>query len=262
MSKRSLKSLHTYITEEEPSEKELLKFIATLANENEPSERTITVRYSTFKKHVRENHPDYSDEFLKQIRPPTELTQKIIAENTERKMSRKTVDFDEKMVEKIKELKDSISPYQRAIYLEFVSGRRINEIFDAPLRVSKAKPREISMVLSKKGKDDKGKYSKFQLMKDTVDNQEFARLLKKMRTSVTGVSVADFTSRVNREMKKLFPKKNLSSHDLRAMSAIWSFHNDNDDKQNMIGYINSYLNHNPDSIGSSMAYSNINFVSG
>lgn len=260
MSKRSLKSLHEYITKEEPSEKELLKFIATLANENEPSERTITVRYSTFKKHVREMHPQYSDEFLKQIRPPTELTRKIIAENTERKMSRKTVDFDAKMVEQIKELKDSISPYQRAIYLEFSSGRRINELFDAPFRVSKAKPREISMILSKKGKDEKGKYSRFQLMKDTVDNQEFSRLLKKMRTSITGVSSSDFTSRVNREMKKLFPKKNLSSHDIRAMSAIWSFHHDNDDKQNMIGYINNYLNHNPDSIGSSMAYSNINFV--
>ena len=76
MSKKSISKLHQFIQDEKPNEKELAAFVRDLANHNDPTERTITVRYSQFKKHIRVEHPSYSDEFLKELNPPTELTKK------------------------------------------------------------------------------------------------------------------------------------------------------------------------------------------
>jgi hypothetical protein len=65
-----LTDLHKSISESDPSEEELRKFVRDLAYRNEPTDRTITVRYSQMKKHIRELHPNYSDEFLRSsIRP-------------------------------------------------------------------------------------------------------------------------------------------------------------------------------------------------
>jgi hypothetical protein len=255
MSKKSLAKLHEFIISSQPTEDQLTKFVKDLAYANDPTDRTISVRYSTFKKHIREMHPEYSAEFLAGLNPPAELTQKIRDENGQRKLQRKRVEWDDKLIERILDMKDSISPFHRAIYLQFISGRRISEIFAHPIRISKAKPRQVSMVLSKQ-RADGPKFSKFELIKDTIDGQEFKKMLTKIRTSVAGMGLDAFTSRVNREMKAVFKGRDLSSHDLRGLYAVYRFRTDNPENQNMIGFINGVLNHGPESVGSSMAYSN------
>ena len=65
MSKKLLSKLHDYILTQKPSEDELSEKVKELAFSNEPTDRTVTVRYSQMKKHIRELHPEYSDEYLK-----------------------------------------------------------------------------------------------------------------------------------------------------------------------------------------------------
>ena len=259
MSKKTLNALHSYITEQKPTDDQLTEKVRELAYSNDPTDRTITVRYSQFKKHIREIHPEYSDQFLKGLNPPKDLTSRIIEENMERKMSSKQVNFGPELVEKIYALKDSKSPFERAIYLQFISGRRINEIFDNAFRILKAQPRVVTMQLSKKNGDQKSVYHKMELVKDTIDNQEFKALLTKLRTSVNGMSLKDFTGRVNKAVKSNLGK-NLSSHDLRAMYAVYRHTTDNPDAMNLIGYIGKVLNHGSGSVDSAVSYSNFHYT--
>jgi len=259
MSKKSIAKLHDYITQENPTEEQLTKFVKDLAYMNEPTDRTVSVRYSQFKKHIRDLHPTYSDKFLKELNPPAEMTKKIITENKQRKLDRKMVSFDDELINKILSLENSDNPYEQAIYLQFVSGRRINEIYSAPLRINNKQPTEVAMQLSKKNGKEKAKYHKFNLLKDTITNKEFKQKIQKLRTSINGVSLQDFTNRVNRKIKQVIDK-NLSSHDLRGLYAVYGFHTQNDDDTNLLGYINTVLNHGDTSIDSSQSYSNFKYI--
>ena len=258
MGVKMINQLHKYISEEKPDEGALRKFVKEMAYNNSPTERTITVRYSQIKKHIRETHPEYSDQFLKELNPPAALTKKIIEENKERKLKKKQISFNDELIEKIYSFKDSENPYERSIYLQFISGRRINEIFDNDFKISNANPTQVSMKLSKKNGDEKSKFHKFSLIKDTSTNKEFRDSLKKLRSSVNGMSVKDFTNRINRKIRDKV-RKDLSSHDLRAMYGVYRFNTDNPEEQNLVGYINNVLNHGDQSIDSSVSYSNFTY---
>ena len=167
--------------------------------------------------------------------------------------------INDELIEKILNLKDSDNPYEQAIYLQFVSGRRINEVYSAPLRINNKQPLEVAMKLSKKNGDDKAKYHKFNLLQNTINNKQFKQKITKLRSSVNGVSLQDFTNRVNRKVKQIIDK-DLSSHDLRGLYAVYGFHTQNDDDTNLLGYINKVLNHGDTSIDSSQSYSNFKYI--
>lgn len=256
MSKSHIADLHEFITNEDPSEEALAAKVDTLARSNDPTDRTVSTRYSKLKRHIREIHPKFSDAFLRALNPPKELTQAIIVENKTRRNAKKLVNFDDNLVQQIYTLKDSESPYDRAIYLQFISGRRINEIFSGEFgRINIKKPREVKMKLSKK-KDDK-LYS-FDLIKDTISAKVFKTAVLKVRSATDGMSLSDFTNRVNKVIKKSL-RKDLSSHDLRGLYSVYRFETENDGKQNLIGYIGQILNHGPSS-DSGIAYSNFNYT--
>lgn len=259
MSKKLLSKLHDYILTKKPSEDELSEKVKEIAFSNEPTDRTVTVRYSQMKKHIRELHPQYSDEYLKGLNPPKDMTRKIISENKERKMSSKQINFGDDLVQKVYALKDSESPFERAIYLQFISGRRINEIFDNEFKIMKKQPRLVMMKLSKKNGDDKSKFHKLDLIKDTIDNQEFKAMLNKLRSSVNGMSLKDFTNRVNKSLKSNLGK-DYSSHNLRAIYAVYRHATDNPDNMNLVGYIGNVLNHNDGSVDSAVSYSNFHYT--
>ena len=108
MGVKMINQLHKYISEEKPDEGDLRKFVKDMAYNNSPTERTITVRYSQIKKHIRETHPEYSDQFLKELNPPKSLTAKIIQENKERKMKKKQIKFDTELLEQmVKSIEDN-----------------------------------------------------------------------------------------------------------------------------------------------------------
>lgn len=260
MSKKLLSNLHKFIMEEKPNEKELLAKIKTLADTNDPADRTITSRYSLFKKHVREIHPQYTDDFLKTIAPPRELTLKVIGDNQIKRNSKKLVEFDKGIVDKLLSWRTDDMPFKRMAYLQFVSGRRVNEIFDNELGgLPRKNERSVKMKLSKKTKDEKDNFYTFDLIKDAnISNKEFKKELTSTRKALTGVDNGAFTQRMNKILKRDL-RSDLSSHDLRSMYAVYRFNTENDEKLNLTGYIGKILNHAAAS-DSGIAYSNFTYT--
>tara|TARA_R110000823_G_scaffold93752_1_gene205206 strand:- start:2737 stop:3525 length:789 start_codon:yes stop_codon:yes gene_type:complete len=259
MSKKLIANLHTYITDEKPSEKELLEKIKELAYSNDPADRTITARYSLFKKHVREVHPKYTDDFLKTVAPPRELTLKVIGDNQVKRNAKKLVEFDKDIVDKLLSWRTDESPFKRMAFLQFVSGRRVNEIYDNEIGgLPRKNDRSVKMKLSKKNKQDTDKFFTFELVKDAgIDNKEFRKELSSTRKALTGIDSAAFAQRMNKLLKRDL-RSDLSSHDLRSMYAVYRFNTENDEKQNITGYIGKILNH-ADGGDSGIAYSNFTY---
>ena len=258
MSKKMLSHLDEFMLTD-PDEGDVREFVKQLAYFNTPTDRTITVRYSQLKKYIRDNYPRFSNQFLKELNPPQSLTKAIIKENLERKCKKKIIKFSDKTIQKIYDLRYSKSPYERAIYLEFISGRRVGEIFDAPFKVTNVINTQVRMKLSKKSGKDADKFFRFHLIKDTATNHEFRDELNLFRTSTAGMDLTDLTNRINKSIRnKIDP--NLSSHALRNMYAVYRFSTDNKDNLALIGYINEVLNHTPQSVDSSVCYSNFQYV--
>ena len=260
MSKKLLSKLHSYIMEQKPKEDELLKFINELAYSNDPADRTITTRFSKFKKHIRELHPEYSDDFLRKVAPPRELTLKVIETNKEKRNGKKLVEFDQDMVDKLYSWKDDPSPLKRMAFLQFVSGRRVSETFDNELgQIVRKNDKSVKMKLDKKSGEEKDKYFTFELIKDSqITNKEWKKMLLDTRKALVGVDAGVFNQRINKILKREL-RDDISSHDLRSMYAVYRFNKENPDKQNLTGYLARILNHN-DSSDSGIAYSNFSFV--
>lgn len=259
MSKKLIAKLHKFITDEKPEEAELLEFINELANSNEPADRTITTRFSQFKKHVRELHTGYSDEFLRKIAPPKELTMKVIENNKEKRNYKRLIEFNQDIVDKLYSWKDDESPLKKMAFLQFVSGRRVSETFDNEIGgLIRKNNKSVKMKLDKKS-NDKDKFFTFELIKDApITNKEWRKMLVDTRKALVGVEPAVYNQRVNKILKRDL-RSDLSSHDLRSMYAVYRFNNENDQKQNLVGFISKILNHG-DTSDSGIAYSNFSFV--
>ena len=259
MSKKLLSKLHNYITEEKPKEEELLKFINELAYSNDAADRTITTRFSKFKKHIRELHPEYSDDFLRKVSPPRELTLKVIETNKERRNGKKLVEFDQDIVDKLYSWKDDPSPLKKMAFLQFVSGRRVSETFDNELgQIVRKNDKSVKMKLDKKN-DDKDKYFTFELIEDApITNKQWKKMLIDTRKALVGVDKAVYNQRVNKILKRDL-RDDVSSHDLRSMYGVYRFNKENPEKLNLTGYLSTILNHGPTS-ESGIAYSNFSFV--
>ena len=260
MSKKLLKKLHTFITEEKPVEKILLEFITTLAMSNDPANRTIATRYSQFKKHVRELHPTYTESFLRTIAPPRELTLSVIEQNKIRRNDKKLVQFDQDVVDTLYSWKNDASPFKRMAFLQFVSGRRVAEIYDNELGTNpKGKTKSVKMKLDKKTGTDQNRFFTFDLIDSApIDNKQWKKLLTSTRRTLVGVDKGVYNQRLNRILKRDL-RSDITSHDLRSMYGIFRFKTENPDNQNLIGYIGRILNH-ADTSDSGVAYANFSFV--
>jgi hypothetical protein len=256
MSKKIIAKLDAFIAKSpKPTNEQTLAQLTELAHSNDPADRTVVSRFSLMKKHLRENHLRYSDKFLATVRPPSEMTQSIIELDRLVRSRKKVVEFDQGLVDKILALKESQYILDRFIFLQFVSGRRVNEIFSAKL--GKAQKQLLNMQLSKKPETDKRSFFKVRIMPGTVTAVEFKKMLVSLRRAITGMSLNDFTSRINRRVKKNV-RSDMTSHNLRALYAVYSFEKYNPDKQNLIGFVSDILNHGATS-DSGVAYSNFRY---
>jgi hypothetical protein len=253
MSKKALSKLDTYLSETRTDD-EMIEFVHDLAYASDPTDRTIASRYSLLKKHVRDGYPQFADKTLRLLAPPTELTQSIITKDREVRNAKTDIAFDQELVDKILALKTSSNIFERFVYLQFVSGRRISEIFDSVVKAAQKKPGTVRMTLSKKKDEDK--FFNVELM-DDIESSEFRKMLSAARKTITGMSLSDFTNRVNRAVRSAV-RKDLSSHNLRGLYAVYRYHTDNAEKQNLVGFISRVLNHGATS-ESGVNYSNYDF---
>lgn len=254
MSAKLYKKLTDFIEDTQPTEDELLQKINDVIMMGEPSNRTITNRYSKVKKFLRENYEKIPESFLKQIRPPPEITQAVIDADTERRSRKDNIRFTMEQINTLLSLKNSIRIYDLLIYLQIVSGRRINELVQPEFEVSKGRKKQ-QVIFSKLSKQSKPEKSPVLLL-DDIKPEEFITMLDRVRKTITelNLSVVDMTQKVNKRLKNLFPKSDIkSSHNLRGMYAIVMWYKSGR-KQNINGFITDVLNHK--TTDASLNYSN------
>jgi integrase len=258
MSQRLFKVIKKYTTNNEYEFIDLLEFINKNIMEDDPKAKTIATRYSLTKRFLRDNYPELSENQLKLIRPDESITMGII-ENDEIVKSNKTnIKFNKELVEKILDLKLTDNIYELAIYLQFISGLRANEIRDKDFKIL-LKNNKVRMRLSKKIDDKKTKYYPINLILNTLTAKEFKNGLLQVRAFADLLKPTDWVKRVNRIVKKTV-RKDLTSHNLRGMYSSYQFNTNNSDNQNINGFISKILNH--ENGNSSLNYSNYVYENG
>ena len=253
MSQRLFKIIKNYTEKNDYTFSDLKEFIDENIMNDNPKAKTIATRYSLTKNFIRDNYPEITEKQLKLIKPDDSITNGIIQKDLEIKSNKKNIKFDDILVDKILDFKNTDDLYELAIYLQFISGRRADELKDAEYKMRVGKDNKLKMLLSKKNKDKKNKYFPIQIIPDTITPQQFKQSVNVLRQNMSHIGSNDYIKRLNRKIKKLI-RSDLTSHNLRGMYATYMFNEHNPDNQNINGYISKILNH--DSDNSSLNYSN------
>ncbi len=258
MSQRLFKVIKNYTDNNEYEFVDLLDFISNKVMEDSPKDKTIATRYSLIKKFLRSNYPELTEKQLKLVRPDEDITLGILQNDEIVKTKKKNIHFDKELVDKILDLKLTDDIYELAIYLQFISGLRANELRDKDFKI-RIKDDNVRMMLSKKKDNKKNKYYPINLIPDTLNAKEFKNGLIQIRAFADLLKPTDWIKRINRVVKKQV-RKDLTSHALRGMYASYMFNNHNPDNQNLNGYISKVLNH--ENGDSSLNYSNYIYENG
>jgi integrase len=260
MSQRLFKVINNFVAKNaDYSFDDLKEFIDEQVTNDSPQPRTISTRYSLVKKFLRDNYPQITEKQLKAIRPDDEITNSIIEQNDIIRSHKNNIKFDKELVDKILAFKDTEDLFELAIYLQFISGRRADEIRDAEYKIRIDQKDNLKMLLSKKSKDKRNKYFPIKLIKNSLSPKQFKESVKIIRQNFNYIKSNDYIKRLNRKIKKLV-RNDLTSHDLRGMYAMYMFNTDNPENRNVNGFLSSVLNHDSDS--SSLSYSNYIYEDG
>lgn len=257
MSNKILHNLHLFIKDNKDPD-DVLKYIHDLVLTGDPKPRTITNRYSKIKRFLRDEFDIFTEEFLKQVKPDDKITQSVIDMDKETRQNKSTIKFTQEDINKILTLKSNKRLVDRLIYLQLVSGRRINELIDPEMKITLPR-KKGHVVFSHLSKQRDNKEKTLVKLMDDIKAHEFKEMTEDVRDKVQelGLNIREMTNKVNIRMKKLFPKSDIkSSHNLRGMYAVYLWHLSGR-KQNINGFLTDVLNHTtPDA---SLNYSNYVF---
>jgi integrase len=260
MSQRLFKVINNFVAKNpDYSFNDLKEFIDNEVTNDSPQPRTISTRYSLVKKFLRDNYPQITEKQLKAIRPDDEITNSIIEQNDIIRSHKNNIKFDKELVDKILAFKNTEDLFELAIYLQFISGRRADEIRDSEYKIRIDQKDNLKMLLSKKSKEKRNKYFPIKLLKNSLSPKQFKESVKIIRQNFNYIKSNDYIKRLNRKIKKLV-RNDLTSHDLRGMYAMYMFNTDNPENRNVNGFLSSVLNHDSDS--SSLSYSNYIYEDG
>jgi len=263
MSKTLINKVIDYIEDNDFDNDEIKKFIDDVINKDNPTIRTISNRYSLIKKNIKENFDGFDEKFIQSIKPPEEITKKILADDMEMRSLKSNFVFNQKIVDDILLLQDSNDLYNIGIYLQFISGRRASEIYQHinehdKIKVDRIKNKPTLIKFSTLHKKNNNKFEVIELIPNTLDSNQFKTLYNKLNKELN-ISTQDYINRINLKLKNMFPKiSNMSSHKLRGMYARYMYETNNKEDQNINGYITKILNHG--SPESSLSYSNYKFI--
>ena len=226
------------------NKKETLSKIRKMILKDNPKPRTQTIRFSQVKKLFRGVTED--TEFLKEIRPDPKITTEILSENNKTRDQRKLITIDKDLVHKILDLENSSNVYDVAIYLLFVSGRRVAELATARFFNLKNSPMvQISGV--KKRSDN----ITCQFM-PLVNKSKFFKTLRRYKKLPTSKNNEAFHRGLNRRIKKLWPNENYKPHTFRGMYVTYAFEFRNTKNSKINTFIQETLCHQ--SINASLNY--------
>ncbi len=265
MSKRIYSSINKFLIENEEdfNMDQFLKLLNKIIVKDpiSPADKTIATRYSLVKKFLRDKFPSYfSEDDLRNIRPSSEVIDRIINKDKIKKENKTDINFTESDIEKILNLENSKNLFDKFIYLQFISGRRVAEIKEPKylMRLSRGNLNSIKMNLAKKNVDNRDTLFLVNLTPDTLSGKEFRNEVNKVRMITEDISTSDHTKRLNSKIRKLFPGKNFHSHTLRGLSAVWNYEINNPNNLSRNCFIMKYLNQ--DVLDSSIFYSNYKLI--
>lgn len=263
MSISLLNKISEYIDFADNTDEDIKKFIDDEVNKNNPTIRTISNRYSIVKKMLKNAYVGFDNKFIQSIKPPEEITKKILADDMEIRSAKSIFKFTQKMVDDIIALRDSDDLYDMGIYLQFISGRRASEIYQHTedydkIKLDRIKNKNNLIKFSTLHKKNNDKFEVIELIPNTLDSNEFKKMYNKINNELD-IRTQDYINRINTKLKYMFPKvSNMSSHKLRGMYAQYQYSTNNEEDQNINGYITKILNHSsPDA---SLSYSNYKFI--
>ena len=264
MSKRIYNKINTFLQNENFKMKDFLEELTNLiVNDGiNPSDKTIATRYSLVKNFLRNNYPsDFSEEDLKNVRPNSDVIDRIVSKDKIKKEGKTDVKFSEIDIDNILKLKNSKNIFEKFIYLMFISSRRFAEIKEPKyqIKLNRGKANQVKMNLAKKNDNHRDTLFIVQLIPDTLSAKDFRIEVNKIRLTTEDISTNDFNKRLNRKIKQLFPGKSFHSHTLRGLSAVYMYEKHNPDGLAKNPYIMNHLNQ--DSLDSSLSYSNYKLIS-
>ena len=262
MSKRIFAQIDKFIENEPDLEiDDLNNYIEEIVvnDEIEPRDKTVLTRYSKVKNYLRDNYgSEITEAELKIIRPPGDIVERVLESDKKIKQNKTNIKFDQEIVDKILSFGISKNIFEKFIFLQFISGRRLNEIaeFQYKIRIAKGSKFKIKMKLSKKQYKKDADTDTVQLIPGIIENTEFKKKLKSVRDLVEDISTGDLNKRVNRYIKKNI-RTDLTSHSIRGFYAHYLFHTNNPENKNINGFLTDILNHQCGT--SSLNYSNYTF---
>lgn len=237
----------------ESNKEETLKKIKTTLESNGFSERSLTKYYSETKKLFKEYTKD--QEFLKEIRPSPELTERIINLNKTVRDNRPMKVINKDFLLKVKSMKNnkgqskSNTINRLLIYLIFVSGRRVSEIIEGTF-YTKKNNKDIFFKGIKKKKGGKDRDTEFEL-KLLTSKSSFIKCYKLFKELTKGKTTKSLTITVNNYIKRNFGES-FTSHTFRGVYGNYLFKFFNPDNLVINQYLRKVLKH--DVIETSLNY--------
>lgn len=219
---------------------ELLTLATTHGVAGEAKKSTIINRMSFFKKYLRETER-FDEDFLYQIKAPTEMIDAYNEEQKESLAKRKTFKVKKNLVDKLLALKDKTTLVHRLIYVLFATGRRINEILNPEFKISKRvnKNQIVFSHLSKKARKRKEYIHVIPEAeaKDIINRIKFIREERKKMM----YDIPELTKIVDKGLKKI--DSDLNPHSLRGIYALYNWVKVDKRETHKQGYIKEILNH-------------------
>ena len=224
------------------------KYIDDLVNKNNPTVRTICNRYSLIKKAIITNFDGFTDEFLKSIKPHENIMKQILIEDVEKRCEKSNFNFTEKMLEDILSLKNTDDLYELSIYIQFISGRKSNEVYkNNDIKINRIKNKANIIKFSNLKNDEI-----IELINNT-DSNEYKNLYNKINNELN-IPVQEYFNKINSKLKNMFPYSNISCFKLKGCYVCYINHIKNNNENMKVE------NENENYITEFKSYSNYKFI--
>ena len=228
------------------NKKKIIVDISSILLEDDPKPRTQATRFSLVKKMFSNITDD--KEFLSQIKPDQKITDGIVLDDQKKRDGEKLFTLDENLVRKIAYFEKSNDIYEIALYLLFVSGRRVSELMEANfINVKGNKNIKIDGV---KKRTDEGICEFIPLINKT----KFFKIYKKFKLMLKHSTITSFHRNLGRNTKKKLGQ-NMNPHKMRKFYANYSFKFRNKGLDKINTHIKNILCHQ--SINASLNYTGV-----
>jgi integrase len=188
----------------------IVDFILNLDVSNSYKSSTIT----KIKKYLTENNMFSNPDFYKLVKAPTEFYNDLFENTKSNRLKKQPKTLNQNDINILFNLKNSDDPWKLYIWLLFVSGRRLNELFDNKISKISIDKIKLDFISKKENIPDEN------IVHLLVPSNDFFDVLNKFinlkKTTPVLNKLPYYQTAINRTLKKLKLSNNeLTSHSLR-----------------------------------------------